>query len=100
MRQKWHVDHRNLCVGDIVLMQDSNAVRGRWKLARVCDVYPSTDGKVRKVDLEYKNCANKIGLDLPANFVKVQRPAQKLVLLLAKEEATGTSCGGNVSMKS
>ena len=99
VRQKWHVDYRNLCIGDIVLMQDSNAIRGNWKLARVCNVYPSADGKVRKVEVEYKNCANKMGLDLPATFVKVQRPVQRLVLLLPKEEDADTSCGGNVSMK-
>ena len=28
--QKWHVDRRNVQVGDVVLIQDSNAVRGKW----------------------------------------------------------------------
>ena len=29
IRQKWHVEHRNLHEGDIVLIQDSNAIRGQ-----------------------------------------------------------------------
>ncbi len=35
IRQKWHVDKRNVCVGDVVMIQDSNSVRGQWKVGRV-----------------------------------------------------------------
>ena len=31
VRSKWHTEHRNLLVGDVVLVQDSNALRGKWK---------------------------------------------------------------------
>ena len=41
--------------GDIVLIQDSNLIRGQWKLGKVSNIYPGTDGKVRKVDVQYKN---------------------------------------------
>ena len=76
VRQKWHVDRRNLCVGDIVLIQDSNTVRGRWKMGRICNVYPGSDGKVRNVEVEYKcNPDSKV-------FIKINRPVQRLVLLL------------------
>ena len=46
VRQKWHTERRNLKEGDIVLFQDSNLVRGNWKLGRVSQVFPSQDGKV------------------------------------------------------
>ena len=39
-------------VGDVVLVQDSNQVRGNWKLGKVSKVYPGDDGRVRKVDVE------------------------------------------------
>ena len=35
---------------DVVLIQDSNLVRGNWKLEKVSNVYPGADGKVRRVD--------------------------------------------------
>ena len=35
--------------GDIVLIQDSNQVRGNWKLGQVSKVKPGDDGKVRNV---------------------------------------------------
>ena len=41
--------------GDIVLIQDSNLIRGQWKLGKVSNTYPGTDGKVGKVDVQYKN---------------------------------------------
>ena len=76
IRQKWHVDRRNLCIGDIVLIQDSNAVRGRWKMGRISNVYPGSDGKVRNVEVEYRcNPDSKA-------FIKINRPVQRLVLLL------------------
>ena len=30
IRPKWHVERRNVMEGDLVLVQDSNAVRGEW----------------------------------------------------------------------
>ena len=35
IRQKWHVARRDLQVGDIVLVQDANTIRGNWRLAEV-----------------------------------------------------------------
>ena len=55
MRQKWHTAHRNLKIGDIVLIQDSNLVRGQWRLGIVSNTYLGSDGKVRKVEVQYKN---------------------------------------------
>ena len=31
-QQKWHTAHRNIKVGDVVLVQDSNLIRNQWKL--------------------------------------------------------------------
>lgn len=33
VRQKWHTSRRNLERGDLVLVQDTNIIRGKWKLA-------------------------------------------------------------------
>lgn len=35
VQQKWHTAKRNVEKGDLVLVQDSNSVRGVWKLAQV-----------------------------------------------------------------
>ena len=43
LRQKWHTAKRNLLPNDLVLVQDSNAVRGHWKLAQVVEAEPSKD---------------------------------------------------------
>ena len=53
--QKWHTSTRNLEVGDVVLISESNALRGEYRLGRVTEVFPSSDGLVRKVNLAYKN---------------------------------------------
>ena len=52
VQQKWHKKKRNVRVGDVVLVQDSNQARGNWKLGKVSKVYPGDDGRVRKVDVE------------------------------------------------
>ena len=54
LRQKWNVEHRNLRVGDIVLVPDSKSLRGNWKPAEVSRADPGSDGKVRDVELRYK----------------------------------------------
>ena len=45
IRQKWHTAQRNMIVGDIVLMQDPNQIRGQWKLVE-CQKF--TQGKTEK----------------------------------------------------
>ena len=85
IRQKWHTEQRNVQSGDIVLVQDSNNIRGQWKLAQVCEAIPGRDGKVRDVKIRYKNvdeghkyrgCQDTI----------VNRSVRRLVVLLPKEE--------------
>ena len=53
--QKWHTSTRNLEVGDVVLLSESNSLKGEYRLGRVTEVFPSSDGLVRKVNLAYKN---------------------------------------------
>lgn len=53
-QRKWHVDCRQVQVGDLVLVRDLNLVRGEWKRGEVIKIFPSADGKVRTVALRYK----------------------------------------------
>lgn len=50
-RKKWQRTSRNSQVNDIVILQDDNAQRNEWKLARVVETYLSADGIVRKLKL-------------------------------------------------
>ena len=47
VQKKWHHEKRNLSIGDIVAIQDSNL--------RVVKVFPGIDDKVRRIVVEYKN---------------------------------------------
>lgn len=81
-RQKWTRPRRNMCVGDIVIIQDDGDLsRNKWQLARVITTLPSADGNVRKVQLLV---ADK-DLDGKGKRVKpartLERPVQKLILL-------------------
>ena len=85
VEQKWHTASRNVCAGDIVMVQDSNALRGEWRLARISETHPSSDGKVRKVTLSYRN------LDDTKNYkggawTRIERPVQNLVVIMAVED--------------
>ena len=51
VRQKWHTQKRNMKVGDVCLLEDSNEMRGEWRLARVNEVYPDSSGVVRNVEV-------------------------------------------------
>ena len=50
-RHKWLLKTRNLRVGDVVLMMESDTPRGFWPLARVVKVFPGDDDAVRSVEL-------------------------------------------------
>ena len=51
-RKKWQKDTKNVEIGDLVLLADSNAPRGSWPLARVSQVFPGSDGRVRSVEIK------------------------------------------------
>ena len=51
-RAKWQLKTRQVQVGDVVLLVDYNAPRGKWDLARVTDVFPGPDGVVRNVQVK------------------------------------------------
>ena len=45
-------ERRNLKVGDVEMNVEENAVRGKWTLGRVIEVYPGQDGLIRNVKLK------------------------------------------------
>ncbi|XP_052089512.1 uncharacterized protein LOC127726248 [Mytilus californianus] len=51
IRTKWQTDRRNLQVGDLILMKDQDAPRNSWPVGLVDRVFPSSDGKIRKVEV-------------------------------------------------
>ena len=67
-------------VDDIVLIEDSNAIRGQWTMGVVTETFPGKDGKVRSVNVKYKRTGDGV-----KSFTIVKRPVQKLVVLLSKD---------------
>ena len=55
IQPKWRTAQQNLREGDVVLIQDANQIRGQWKLGTVLEAFPGGDGRVRKVQEQYKN---------------------------------------------
>jgi hypothetical protein len=76
---KWRADQRNLQAGDVVLLKDETAATKTYRTAQV--LYPifSFDNKVRKVVCRYKNLGE-------SKYRYTERPAQKVVLIVPKEE--------------
>ena len=81
IRPKWHVEVRNLKVGDVVLISNANAVKGDYQLARVSEVYPDDKNRVRQVQVSYKLTGKN-----PKGFTNVKRDVRRLVLILPVEE--------------
>jgi len=51
-RSKWLRSRPNIKEGDIVLLRDPQVERNQWPMALVTKTFPSSDGKVRKVELK------------------------------------------------
>ena len=88
VRQKWHVQKRNIRVGDIVIIKDSNILRGRWKQGMVATVYPSEGGTVRKVTVAYKNMKDdgKVSIYKGVAYTMIETPVHNLIVLVAVED--------------
>ena len=87
-RKKWHEKQRDLKVGDVVLILQDSTFKDKYRLARVTEVWPSKDGRVRKVTVAYKSyrTGEKVNVYRGANYTSVFRSCQKLVLLVPIEE--------------
>ena len=72
----------------MVLVADSNLLRGTYNLAKVCETHPGKDGKVRTATLTYKKY--RIGEAVReykgAIDVKIKRSVQRLVRLVTIED--------------
>jgi hypothetical protein len=83
-QSKWFREYRDLQVGDVVLVMESNILRKQYKLAKVHEVFPGTDGKVRRVSVCYKNYKVR-GKSIEYTGAKdtiVNRSVQRLALLV------------------
>ena len=71
-------------MGDVVLIQDPNQVRGNWRLGIVSRVYPGDDGRVRRVEVQYKNPkpGEAVGKYQGRGYVTVQRAVNRLIVLV------------------
>ena len=78
-----HTVQRNVKVGDIVLIKDSNALRGNWKMGRVSKVKPSADSYVRRCSAFYKQVLP--GKDIPKSRITIERPVQDLIVIVPIE---------------
>ena len=86
---KWRKEFRNVMKGDIVLVKDSNLLKRTYRMARVKEVFPGEDGKVRRVLLEYKNLPEaenqmkNVKRDLKnAKFTEIERAIQNIVVIV------------------
>lgn len=75
-RQKRALPHRNLQVGDVVLLRDKQTIRNCWPMATITAKCPGMDGHVRKVEVKTTDHGNA------ETFL---RPVAEVVLLLPKD---------------
>ncbi len=75
-RRKWTEEKRNIQVGDVVLLKDSQTKRNEWPTGLIINTISSQDNKVRKVEVKV----------VKQGTVKVYlRPVSELILLLPKK---------------
>jgi len=77
---KWRKEHRDMKVGDVVLLKDETNASSSYRIAKISEVLPTTqDDKIRKVVVVYKNPNEK-------DFRRSTRPIHKLVLVVPVED--------------
>ncbi|XP_065140047.1 uncharacterized protein [Paramisgurnus dabryanus] len=81
-RCKWNKSRRNAKINDIVLLQDDLAPRNQWKLAKVVEVFPGTDGRVRRLKLLVSDSTLDSKGAHTSKPVYLEKPIHKTVLLL------------------
>ena len=86
LRQKWHTDKRNVAVGDICVLKDSNAFRGEWRLCKVTNVFPDERGKVRNVEVMVKPKQSGVGPYIVTKPIMLSRHVCNLMVIVPADE--------------
>ncbi|KAK0147343.1 hypothetical protein N1851_013244 [Merluccius polli] len=81
-RRKWTKDRRNAKVGDVVLLQDDTTPRNQWRMAKVIEVYPGKDVKVRRLKLLISDSTLDEKGKRISKPVHLERPIHKTVTLM------------------
>lgn len=100
-QQKWFETHQNLQVGDVVLVADSNTLKGEYRLAIVTQVHPSPDGCVRSATVSYKNfrVGESVRVYKGTPYTSVKRSVQRLALLVPVSSDTDQHQQGATSQE-
>ena len=90
-QQKWFSRPRELKVGDVVLVADSNTLKGEYRLAIVTETHPSRDGHIRSATVSYKNfkVSESVRQYKGAPYTAVRRSVQRMALLVPVAEMRG-----------
>ena len=82
LRQKWHTDRRNMEVGDICLLKDSNVFRGEWRLCEVTKAMKDERDKVRNVQVMVKPKQSGSGPYIGTKPIYLNRHVNNLIVLV------------------
>ncbi|CAI5671402.1 unnamed protein product [Oreochromis niloticus] len=84
-RQKWHKTRRNLKVNDIVIIKEDMLPRCQWQLGRIVETIKGDDGLVRRVKVQVGVQSRTKKQDRAFKPPIIERPIQKLVVLVERE---------------
>ena len=80
------------------MIQDSNTLRGEWRLARVSCTYPDQNGRVRNVELMVKPKQGGAGEYVSTAPIFVKRHVKNVVVIEpARNGNPETELNGNVT---
>ena len=85
-QQKWHHLKRNLQVNDVCVLSDSGVFRGEWRLCRVSDTYPDSNGVVRNVEVVVARRGDGSKLYQSQVLSKLKRHVSKLIVIVPVED--------------
>ena len=81
VRRKWHYRQRNMKIGDICFLQDSNQVRGLFRRCRVSNVFPDANGVVRNVEVLAASQQDGTPKYHPQALSRLRRHVNNLILI-------------------
>lgn len=79
-RKKWTDNIKNVAVGDIVLLREPQLRRVGWPMGIISKVFPSSDDKVRKVEVRVSK--QSLTHQKPVTYI---RPVSELIVLISSD---------------